>query len=183
MIKAGATGQEIADYESSQAANDLLGPQGAAWSILNSFGLPSRPRPFTSQRQAMPARRRPPSEAPRTTYAQQLELQPRPKDAASAAQLAKLKEFYRQAEKFGSADILELDSGRFRFYGDLRASRTPGEMAGRRMVREWDPSTGRSRTWHETLDHSGTIRQVRPETGGPKVHYFFDAEGNYGGRR
>jgi hypothetical protein len=58
MIKAGATGQEIADYESSQAANDLLGPQGAAWSILNSFGLPSRPRPFTSQRQAMPAKRR-----------------------------------------------------------------------------------------------------------------------------
>jgi hypothetical protein len=62
MIKAGATGQEIADYESSQAANDLLGPQGAAWSILNSFSLPSRPRPFTSQRQTMPARRRQPSE-------------------------------------------------------------------------------------------------------------------------
>jgi filamentous hemagglutinin len=101
----------------------------------------------------------------------------------SAAQYSRLKEFHRQAEKFGSADIRELDSGRFRFYGDLKASRTPGEMAGRRLVREWDPSTGNSRTWHETLDHSGVVRQVRPETGGPKVHYFFDAEGNYGGRR
>lgn len=47
-------------------------------------------------------------------------------------------------------------------------------MAGRRVVSEWNPATGQKRTWHETLDHNGMIRQVRPDvkfTGGSKVHY------------
>jgi filamentous hemagglutinin len=103
--------------------------------------------------------------------------------AESAAQYAKLKDFYRQAEEYGSAGVRQLENGRYRFYGELTPSRTPGEMAGLRRVRELDPSTGNTRTWFETLDHSGAVRQVRPETGGPKVHYFFDAEGNYGGTR
>lgn len=101
----------------------------------------------------------------------------------SAAQYARLKEFYRQAEEYGSAGIRQLENGRYRFYGELTPARTPGEMAGLRKVREWDPSTGNSRTWFETIDRSGAVRQVRPETGGPKVHYFFDAGGNYGGSR
>ncbi len=57
-------------------------------------------------------------------------------------------------------------------------------MAGRRVVREWDPATGAKRTWHETLDHQGNIRQVRPDvkmTGGKKVHYTFDRDGNFTG--
>jgi len=54
-------------------------------------------------------------------------------------------------------------------------------MAGRRVVREWDPATNRTRTWHETIDHSGRVRVVRPETGGPKVHYMFDESGNFTG--
>ena len=36
----------------------------------------------------------------------------------------------------------------------------------------------------ETLDHNGNIRQVRPDpntTGGIKVHYMFDKDGNYMG--
>ncbi|WAL68789.1 hypothetical protein ORV05_13790 [Amycolatopsis cynarae] len=43
---------------------------------------------------------------------------------------------------------------------------------------------GRSRMWQETLDHDGRIRQVRPHNpnGGPKVHYTFDADGNYTGK-
>ena len=56
-------------------------------------------------------------------------------------------------------------------------------MAGARLVREWDPVTCNTRTWYETVDHQGVIRSVRPETGGPKVHYIFDAEGNYVGTR
>ena len=101
----------------------------------------------------------------------------------NAANYARLREFYRQAEEYGQGGCRVLENGRYRFYDNLRPPRTPGEMAGARRVREWDPSTGNTRTWFETLDHSGTIRQVRPEPGGPKVHYFFDAQGNYGGIR
>lgn len=54
-------------------------------------------------------------------------------------------------------------------------------MVERRLVREWDPASGSTRTWHETIDSSGNIRIVRPETGGTKTHYYFDEYGNYGG--
>jgi hypothetical protein len=57
-----------------------------------------------------------------------------------------------------------------------------GEMAGRRYVHEFDPVSGRSRGWHETVDHAGTVRQVRPELNdGAKKHYRFDSNGNYTG--
>ncbi|HZH62197.1 MAG TPA: citrate synthase [Metabacillus sp.] len=58
-------------------------------------------------------------------------------------------------------------------------------MAGRRVVREWNLSTCLKRAWHETVDHKGLIRQVRPDvkfTGGTKVHYRFDNSGNYIGK-
>jgi hypothetical protein len=51
-------------------------------------------------------------------------------------------------------------------------------MAGRRLMREWDPSTGRVRTWHETLDRAGRVRIVRPEQGAHPVHYLFDEAGS-----
>ncbi|MCP5326641.1 MAG: citrate synthase [Oceanospirillaceae bacterium] len=55
-------------------------------------------------------------------------------------------------------------------------------MAGRRYVHEFDPATGGSRGWHETVDHSGNVRQVRPEmNNGSKTHYSFDLDGNYTG--
>ena len=54
-------------------------------------------------------------------------------------------------------------------------------MKGRRMTREWDPSTGKKRTWHETIDKKGKIRQVRPQKGKAKTHYKFDRKGNYEG--
>jgi hypothetical protein len=56
-------------------------------------------------------------------------------------------------------------------------------MTGQRTVREWDPVTGAQRTRLETLDQQGRVRIVRPETGGPKTHYFFDQQGGYGGSR
>jgi len=55
-------------------------------------------------------------------------------------------------------------------------------MIGQRTVREWDPATGLERTWLETVDAAGNVRIVRPETGGTKVHYLFDAKGNYVGQ-
>src|SRR5207302_6148980 len=95
---------------------------------------------------------------------------------------AKVTEHERLAKKYGKDGFRELGDGRIRYYGKVSPAKTAGEMAGRRMVREWDPNRGISRMWHETVDHSGNIRQVRPITGGPKVHYRFDADGNYEGK-
>ena len=102
--------------------------------------------------------------------------------ADNVADAARLKEYYRQAEKYGTGSIKELENGRCRFYEKLKPARTQGEMAGARHVREWDPYTGQKRDWYETLDHSGNIRQVRQDpnlTEGIKVHHMFDADGKY----
>ncbi|ECF8076565.1 citrate synthase [Salmonella enterica] len=57
-------------------------------------------------------------------------------------------------------------------------------MAGARLVREWNPKTGKTRTWYETLDHAGNIRSVAPKpVTNDKNHHIFDADGNYQGRR
>ena len=94
-----------------------------------------------------------------------------------------LREYLRQAQQYGSGGVKVLENGRIRFYGQLRPARAPGEMAGARVVREWDPITGSKRTWIETLDQRGAVRSVRPEAGESKVHHVFDAEGNYVGPR
>ncbi|MEV6488278.1 RHS repeat-associated core domain-containing protein, partial [Actinoplanes sp. NPDC051633] len=93
-------------------------------------------------------------------------------------------EFLDQAAKYGEAGARQLPDGRVRFYGGTTPARTPGEMAGRRLVREWNPDTGATRVWHETLDHGGNVRIVRPDvrvTDGSKVHYMFGVDGNYTG--
>ncbi len=102
--------------------------------------------------------------------------------ASSAAQGARLGDHLRQLEKYGSQGFKELENGRFRYFGDVAPANTPGEMVGRRLVREWDPASGVTRTWHETLDAAGNVRQVRPQTSGAKVHYQFDADGKYIGK-
>ena len=101
--------------------------------------------------------------------------------AESALSGARLNTHLRQLEKYGQGGFRELESGRFRYYGNLSPAAKEGDMVGRRLVREWDPVSGATRTWHETIDRSGNIRIVRPETGGPKTHYYFDEFGNYGG--
>jgi hypothetical protein len=103
-------------------------------------------------------------------------------EAHSAAQYAKLKEFYRQMAKYGSAEPMQLENGRYRFYGEVKPARTPGEMMVGHLVREWDPATGATRTWYETLDHQGTTRIVHPKYN-DLPHYTFDAEERYVGTR
>jgi hypothetical protein len=90
-----------------------------------------------------------------------------------------LRDYLTQLEKYGQGGVKQLENGRFRFYDNIKPAPTPGEMQGARFVREWDPATNARRGWYETLDHSGNIRSVRPEAGGAKVHYIFDANGNY----
>ena len=63
-------------------------------------------------------------------------------------------------------------------------ARTPGEMVGARLVREWDPISNSTRTWYETIDASGNVRSVAPKPPtSTQNHRIFDANGNYMGNR
>ncbi|MDP2387558.1 MAG: RHS repeat-associated core domain-containing protein [Bacteroidota bacterium] len=95
---------------------------------------------------------------------------------------AKLSEHLGQVEKYGQGGVKALENGKYRYYGEISPATKPGEMVGRRVVREWNPSNGNKRTWMETLDGSGNTRIVRPENGGTKTHYMFDKSGNYTGK-
>lgn len=100
------------------------------------------------------------------------------KAAKNAARYQKLKTHYRLSEKYGTDKVRQLKDGRNRYYGKVKPAKTKGEMAGRRLVREWNPKTGKQRTWHETLDHKGRVWQVRPQINGQsKKHYVFDKKG------
>ena len=102
--------------------------------------------------------------------------------AESAKQAADLSKHLGYSQKYGQAGVKELENGRIRYYGEVQSASKPGEMSGRRYVHEFDPATGGSRGWHETLDHSSNVRQVRPEmNNGSKTHYTFDQDGNYTG--
>jgi RHS repeat-associated protein len=90
-------------------------------------------------------------------------------------------EFARQLSKYGKGGVHALENGRYRFYGEFRKARTPGQMAGAQTVREWDPATDNAFTWLETLDQVGRVRQVRPQLGPINVHYGFDESGQYTG--
>jgi hypothetical protein len=103
--------------------------------------------------------------------------------AASAKQAADLSRHLGYAEKYGQGGVKELQNGRIRYYGDVQPASKAGDMAGRRYVHEFDPASGRSRGWHETVDHSGQVRQVRPAFEDEiKKHYMFDSDGDYSGR-
>jgi RHS repeat-associated protein len=104
--------------------------------------------------------------------------------AESSIQKKNLAEHLRQCEKYGSERVRFLENGRVRYYGPLDIAKKPGEMTGRRMVREWDPKNSLHKTWHETLDGNGRIRSVRPEyNDGLKRHFIFHEDGSYGGTR
>jgi hypothetical protein len=98
---------------------------------------------------------------------------------SNIANFALLVQHLRQCHKYGTGGFRELANGRIRYYGKMDPAKTPGIMAGRRLVREWDPTTGRTRTWQETLNHDGKVLQVRPQTSGPKNHYMFDKNGYF----
>jgi RHS repeat-associated protein len=104
-------------------------------------------------------------------------------DASSALQGAQPRTHLRLEATYGQAGVRELESGALRYYGVRRPASRPGEMVGTRLVREWNPRNGATRTWFETVDNSGRVRIVRPETGGAKIHFIFDAEGRYVGNR
>lgn len=94
-----------------------------------------------------------------------------------------LKKHLQQLEKYGQAAVKYLKNGKIRYYGKIIPAQKMGIMAGRRTVREWNPANGKKRTWHETLDYSGEVRQVRPQRSDRlKIHYQFNELGNYIGK-
>lgn len=104
--------------------------------------------------------------------------------AHNAANYAQLKQYLEYAKEYGTGGIKYLENGRYRFYESIKPARTPGEMQGARIVHEWDPISGCTRTWNETIDHFGRVRIVAPKPPtGPQNHRIFDADGNYQGLR
>jgi hypothetical protein len=88
--------------------------------------------------------------------------------------------FFR--EKYGTGGDKALENNRIRYYGPLQPTSDAGELAGRRYVHEFDTMTGCTRGWHEILDESGNVRQIRPERrDGIVRHYQFDRHGRYRG--
>jgi hypothetical protein len=105
-------------------------------------------------------------------------------DGHNAAEYAKYKQHLDYSERFGSSGVKTLENGRNRYYGEFKPASNPGDMAGARYVREWDPASGRFRDWYETLDHGGNVRSVAPKPPtNPLNHHIFDEVGNYLGRR
>lgn len=98
---------------------------------------------------------------------------------ANAANGAKLADHLRNSQRYGQNGFKELQNGRIRYYGDLTPASKPGTIAGRRKVYEWDPNTGNTRARMDNLDAQGRSRIIRPETGGPKIHYRFDENGSF----
>jgi tetratricopeptide (TPR) repeat protein len=103
--------------------------------------------------------------------------------APSALQGEQLREHLRQLQKYGTAGFRELEDGAIRYYERIKPADKVGRMLGARRVREWNPSTGQARVWFETIDDAGKVRIVRPETGGDKVHYFFNEAGEFIGSK
>jgi hypothetical protein len=88
--------------------------------------------------------------------------------------------FFR--DKYGAGGDKALENGRIRYYGPVQPANNAGELTGRRYVHEFDTMTGRTRGWHETLDRTGNVRQIRPERqDGMMRHYQFDGSGRYRG--
>ncbi|MFI1649681.1 RHS repeat domain-containing protein [Streptomyces avidinii] len=180
-LAAEAAKKQAAKQAAQQAAKKQAAKQAA-----------KKPAPKAAPKQQAAAKKAPSSkQAAAPKKAPQKSQNPAPKKSQQSqnkdypSTKSKLSEHLRQTEKYGKDSVRDLPDGRIRYYGKIDPARNPGEMIGRRLVREWNPVTGNSRTWHETLDGAGRVRQVRPDvkfTGGKKVHYVFDILGKFTGK-
>lgn len=77
----------------------------------------------------------------------------------------------------------KLPDRRINSYGKFRPANKPGKMIGARKVTQFNPRTGMSKSWNETLDSAGRVRQIQPLKGNIKTkHYRFDKNGRYVGK-
>jgi hypothetical protein len=57
----------------------------------------------------------------------------------------------------------KLQDGRIRYYGRETPARQPGATRGASYVTEWNPRTGRVRSWMESYDQAGKVNRVHPK--------------------
>lgn len=62
-----------------------------------------------------------------------------------------------------AARVRQLPDGRFRYYEAERLATKPGPTRGNSYVTEWDPATGRVRSWAESYDHADNVTRVNPK--------------------
>lgn len=91
------------------------------------------------------------------------------------------KQIAKQSVKSGTKRYLM--DGRIRSYEKFKPAKKPGEMAGSRRVKEFNPRTQKTRSWYETVDRRGKVRITRPFDNKGYRHYVFNAKGKYTGRR
>ena len=58
----------------------------------------------------------------------------------------------------------QLPDGRIRYYEAEVPARNPGPTRGASLVTEYDPTTGRVRTWYESYDQPGNVNRVHPKS-------------------
>lgn len=57
-----------------------------------------------------------------------------------------------------------LPDSRVRYYQKEREARFKGNTRGNARAVEYDPKTGRSRSWEESRNHKGEVIRVHPKT-------------------
>jgi len=62
-----------------------------------------------------------------------------------------------------AAQVRQLPDSRIRYYNTERLATNPGPTRGNSYVTEWDPVTGRVRSWAESYDHAGNVTRVNPK--------------------
>ncbi len=62
-----------------------------------------------------------------------------------------------------AVNVRHLPDGRIRYYDKEALARNPGPTRGRSHVTEWNPATGRVRSWEETYNHEGKVNRVHPK--------------------
>jgi len=62
-----------------------------------------------------------------------------------------------------AATTRTLPDGRIRYYGPETPATNPGPTRGASYVTEWDPATGRVRSWMESYDQAGNVNRVHPK--------------------
>lgn len=57
-----------------------------------------------------------------------------------------------------------LPDGKIRYYGPVRKSSKSGPTSGSSFVTEFDPSSGKIRSWNECYDQSGNVNRIHPKS-------------------
>jgi len=81
---------------------------------------------------------------------------------AQAALRAKLSGLQKAQEN--AAVTKTLPDGRIRYYTQEVPARTEGVTRGASFATEYNPTTGSTRQWMESYDHSGSIIRVHPKS-------------------